>query len=47
VTSKTGIGDGSTTFSLHGHEGAAVLIWITDLGPANQVAIGDAKVSGS
>ena len=47
VASKTGIDAGTTTFSLHGHQGGAVLLWITDLGPANQVAVGDAKVTGS
>jgi serine/threonine-protein kinase len=47
VASKSGIDAGTTTFALHGRQGGAVLIWITDLGPANQVAIGDAKLSGS
>jgi serine/threonine-protein kinase len=47
VTTKSGIDAGTTTFSLHGRQGGAVLIWITDLGPANQVAIGDVKISGS
>jgi len=47
VASKTGIDAGTTTFSLHGRQGGAVLIWITDLGPANQVAVAEAKLTGS
>ncbi len=47
VASKTGIDGGTTTFSLHGRQGGAVLLWITDLGPANQVAVAEAKVTGS
>lgn len=38
--------DGDTTFDLHGREGGAVLVWITELGPGNQVAIGELEVSG-
>ncbi len=47
VESKTGINPGSTTFSLHGKQGAAILLWITDLGPGRQVAIGELEVSAS
>ncbi|MDQ4096875.1 MAG: protein kinase [Actinomycetota bacterium] len=47
VASKNGIGDGSTTFSLEGRQGAAILLWITDLGPANQVGVAEVKVTGS
>jgi serine/threonine-protein kinase len=32
VTDKSNIDSGTTTFDLGGHEGAAVLIWITNLG---------------
>ncbi|MGH9277911.1 MAG: protein kinase domain-containing protein [Acidimicrobiales bacterium] len=45
VATKSSI-DGDTTFDLHGREGAAVLVWITDLGPGNQVAIGELRVTG-
>jgi len=47
VQSKTGINAGTTTFSLGGRQGAAVLVWITDLGPARQVAIGELEVTAS
>jgi serine/threonine protein kinase len=46
VSTKNGI-DGDTTVSLDDREGAAVLLWITDLGPANQVSVGEVRVSGS
>jgi serine/threonine-protein kinase len=45
VSSKTGVNDQTTTFSLHGHQGSAVLLWITDLGPANQVSVAEVKVT--
>jgi hypothetical protein len=47
VDTKSGINGGTTTFSLHGHRGAAVLLWITDLGPSNQVALGEVRISGT
>jgi len=38
--------DGSTTFDLDGRTGAAVLLWITDLGDANTVvSIGELRLS--
>jgi serine/threonine protein kinase len=47
VATKTGIDSGDTTFALHGHQGTSVLLWITDLGPSNQVAIAEVKVDGT
>ena len=38
VAAKAG-GSGFTTFDLGGRQGAAVLFWLTDLGPGNQTAI--------
>jgi hypothetical protein len=37
--------DGSGTRSLEGSRGAAVLVWITDLGPAGRVALGGAHLT--
>lgn len=39
VTAATNVASGSTTFNLSGMKGSNVLIWITDLGNANKVAI--------
>jgi hypothetical protein len=47
VASKATITDDTTTLALHGHQAGAVLVWITNLGPSNQVVIGDVKVSGT
>ena len=45
VATATGI-PGDTTVDLGGHEGAALLFWITDLGEgSSQVAIGELQVS--
>ena len=44
VDMKSGI-DGDTTFDLKGRRGAAVLIWITDLGETNVTQINDVRVS--
>jgi putative peptidoglycan lipid II flippase len=38
---RVGTLDGPGTVSLRGRTGAAVLIWITNLGPARRVAIGE------
>ncbi|MCA1690765.1 MAG: protein kinase [Actinobacteria bacterium] len=46
VASKSGISADITTFSLSNRQGSAVLLWITDLGPANQVAVGEVRISG-
>ena len=43
VDSKTNV-DGDTTFDLKGIRGAAVLIWITDLGDANSTRIAEVRV---
>ncbi len=40
VASKQAI-DGSVTFDLSGHRGRAVLLWLTDPGPANQAAVAE------
>jgi eukaryotic-like serine/threonine-protein kinase len=45
VSSRNGIDPGQTTFDLRGRSGSAVLLWITDLGRANQVALGEVEVS--
>jgi putative peptidoglycan lipid II flippase len=37
---------GSATFDLKGAEGAAVLLWITDLGTDNQVKIAEVTLTG-
>ena len=47
VASKTGVDAGQTTLSLHGRQGAAVLVWITELGAGNRVSLGEVQVSGS
>lgn len=44
VTTKTGI-NGNATFDLGGHEGAAVLIWITDTGVDRKAEIAEAVVT--
>ncbi|HEX2046713.1 MAG TPA: protein kinase [Acidimicrobiales bacterium] len=42
VATRSGIGEGSTTFDLNGRTGGAVLLWITDLGQGNSsVGIGE------
>ena len=46
VATKSGIGDGSTTFDLEGRTGGAVLLWITDLGQGNgSVSIGELRLA--
>jgi eukaryotic-like serine/threonine-protein kinase len=46
VATKTGIGEGSTTFELNGRTGGAVLLWITDLGQGNSsVGIGELRLA--
>ncbi|MBV8160218.1 MAG: serine/threonine protein kinase [Acidimicrobiia bacterium] len=35
----------TTTFDLHGRVGGAVLVWITDLGPNQSVAVGEATLT--
>jgi len=44
VDEESGIGEGSVTFDLGGRTGAAVLVWITELGEGNSVAVGEARV---
>ena len=44
VDVKSGV-DGDATFDLKGRRGAAVLIWITDLGETNVTQINDVRVS--
>ncbi len=44
TASKTGI-NGATTLSLGGHHGRYVLLWITNLGPADQVQVAELRVS--
>jgi serine/threonine-protein kinase len=44
VDAKSNI-DGDTTFDLKHTRGAAVLVWITDLGDANATQIGDVRVA--
>jgi len=44
VATKTSI-DGNTTFDLGGHEGGAVLIWITDTGVDRKAEIAEAVVT--
>jgi serine/threonine-protein kinase len=43
AASRTGI-DGDTRFDLNGRQGAAVLVWITDLGDANAVSVGEVRL---
>ena len=45
VATKSRI-NGDTTMSLGDRQGGAVLLWITDLGPANQVNVTEVRVSG-
>lgn len=52
VTSQSGIASGSATFELDGAEGAAVLLWFTDLGDysdpeALRLSVVDVTVEGS
>ena len=37
--------DGPATFDLHGRTGGAVLVWITDLGPNQAVAVAEARLT--
>ena len=37
--------NGATTFDLHGRAGSAVLVWITDLGRNQSVAVGEATLT--
>jgi serine/threonine-protein kinase len=37
--------NGTTTFDLRGRTGAAILVWITDLGPNQSVAVGEAHLT--
>ena len=46
VAARSGIGRGDTTFDLKGRRGAAVLIWVTELGIGNRVTLGEITVSG-
>jgi hypothetical protein len=51
VATRDGI-DGSTTLALHGTRGAAVLVWITDLGDGSvgdqfSAAIAEARLVSS
>jgi serine/threonine-protein kinase len=43
VASRTGIA-GDATFDLGGHQGAVVLVWITDLGDGNEVTVAEARL---
>jgi serine/threonine protein kinase len=45
VASKNGI-NGETKWSLDERQAGAVLLWITDLGPANQVSLNEVRVTG-
>ncbi len=47
VSTKNGIGGRSATFPLRDREGAAVLLWITDLGPVNQVRVAEVEVTAA
>lgn len=38
--------DGNATFDLAGRKGAYVLLWITDLGPADQASVAELSVTG-
>jgi tRNA A-37 threonylcarbamoyl transferase component Bud32 len=40
VDSQQGI-NGSTTFNLHSHQGGAILLWLTDLGPTFQASVAE------
>ncbi|MGH9223733.1 MAG: protein kinase domain-containing protein [Acidimicrobiales bacterium] len=46
VATKSGVDSGETTLDLRGRQGAAVLIWITELGPGRRVVLGEVKVTG-
>jgi hypothetical protein len=37
--------DSGASFDLHGRSGGAVLLWITDLGPNNSVAVSEARLT--
>ena len=45
LASKNNINSTETTFDLEGRTGTAVLLWITDLGRGNQVALGEVEVT--
>jgi hypothetical protein len=45
VAHADGIGAGTTTLDLGGAQGGSVLVWITDLGPANRVEIGEVSLT--
>jgi len=45
VADVQGIGAGTTTFDAGDAQGDSVLIWITDLGPSNRVAIGEVSAT--
>ncbi|MDQ6726494.1 MAG: protein kinase [Actinomycetota bacterium] len=48
VATNNDVGGGDTTFDLGGRSGAAVLLWITDLGNANSsVSIGEVSITSS
>ncbi len=44
VATRTAI-DGNATFDLAGRRGSVVLVWITDLGEGNEVAVGDVRLA--
>ena len=37
--------NGAATFDLRGRTGAAILVWITDLGRNQSVAVGEARLT--
>ena len=45
VTSQSDI-NGDATFSLGGHKGAYLLLWITNLGPADRASVAELSVTG-
>ncbi|HEX3539254.1 MAG TPA: serine/threonine-protein kinase [Acidimicrobiales bacterium] len=45
VDSKQNVTGPTTTFDLHGRSGAAVLLWLTDLGPTFQASIAEVTLS--
>ena len=44
VAARSGI-DGDASFDLRGRQGAVVLVWITDLGDAGAVTVGDVRLA--
>ena len=44
VATQTAI-DGSATFTLGSHDGGAVLLWLTDLGPSYTARVAELTVS--